>query len=143
VVYHLKEWVQGNHKVSRKADDDKGGTMRLGGQRCQLREGSLAKNIYGQGEITERHRHRYEFNPGYVERLEPSGLQLTGQSVLDSLVEIIELPNHPWFFACQYHPEFTSNPRDGHPLFTSFITAARNHHQGGEVTAEALATGAA
>jgi CTP synthase len=136
VIAMITEWTnRDGSREQREGKVDMGGTMRLGGQRCQLRDGSMAKQIYGQEEIVERHRHRYEFNPGYVEKLEESGLQLTGQSVLDSLVEIVELPEHPWFFACQYHPEFTSNPRDGHPLFTSFVTAARDYHTGGEVSA--------
>ncbi|MEL0081524.1 MAG: CTP synthase, partial [Gammaproteobacteria bacterium] len=129
VIAMITEWT--NRDGSRELRDgsvDMGGTMRLGGQRCLLREHSRARELYQQSEIVERHRHRYEFNPGYVEKLESSGLQLTGQSVLDSLVEIVELPDHPWFFGCQYHPEFTSNPRDGHPLFSSFIEAAKQQH---------------
>ena len=103
-----------------------GGTMRLGAQQVFLQDGSLAAAIYGKPEIFERHRHRYEVNNNYRERLEPAGLRFSGLSV-DNLVEMIELPDHPWFMASQFHPEFSSNPRDGHPLFTSFIRAARQH----------------
>ena len=98
--------------------------MRLGAQTCYLKEGTLARAIYGAAEISERHRHRYEFNNRYQEQIESAGLVFSGFS-RDGLVETIELPNHPWFVATQFHPEFTSNPRDGHPLFTSFVLAAR------------------
>jgi CTP synthase len=100
--------------------------MRLGAQICYTKDGTLARQIYGP-EVSERHRHRYEFNNNYTEQLTSAGLVLSGFSS-DGLVELIELPLtvHPWFFATQFHPEFTSNPRDGHPLFTSFISAARS-----------------
>jgi CTP synthase len=84
--------------------------------------------VYGKDVIRERHRHRYEFNNGYAERLEAAGMQFSGWSHDGHLVEVIELPDHPWFLACQFHPEFTSTPRDGHPLFTSFVRAAVAHH---------------
>jgi CTP synthase len=101
--------------------------MRLGAQTCYIKDGTLAKTIYGASEVSERHRHRYEFNNNYFDRISEGGLVFSGFS-RDGLVELIELPQavHPWFFATQFHPEFTSNPRDGHPLFTSFITAARS-----------------
>lgn len=131
VIAMITEWTNRDGIIEQRGGKvDLGGTMRLGGQRCRLRAGSKTAQIYAREEIVERHRHRYEFNPGYVEQIESSGLQLTGQSVLDSLVEIIELPDHPWFIGCQYHPEFTSNPRDGHPLFTSFVAAAKKHAEG-------------
>ncbi|HEY5667396.1 MAG TPA: gamma-glutamyl-gamma-aminobutyrate hydrolase family protein, partial [Gammaproteobacteria bacterium] len=100
------------------------GTMRLGAQKCLLEEGTLARRCYGVPEIFERHRHRYEFNNTYMDRFRDAGLALSGRSE-DGLVEVIELPEHPWFLASQFHPEFTSNPRKGHPLFSSFVAAAR------------------
>jgi CTP synthase len=106
-----------------------GGTMRLGAQQVSLAEGSLAAISYGKTSIEERHRHRYEVNNNYRDRLEKAGLRFSGLSV-DDLVEMIEIPDHPWFLASQFHPEFTSNPRDGHPLFSGFITAVRKHHEG-------------
>jgi CTP synthase len=107
--------------------EDKGGTMRLGAYPCHLTPGSRAQQAYGTEDVRERHRHRYEFNNTYTDQLAEAGLIFSGFS-RDGLVELIELPaaRHPWFFATQFHPEFTSNPRDGHPLFTSFITAARS-----------------
>ncbi len=108
----------------RSAHSDLGGTMRLGGQPVRLAEGSLARSVYGQDEIVERHRHRYEVNTQYHERLEAAGLRISGLSVQDSLCEMIELPGHPWFVASQFHPEFTSTPRNGHPLFKAYIEAA-------------------
>ena len=102
--------------------------MRLGGQVCHLKPGSLARETYGKDEIIERHRHRYEFNNNYLKRLEEQGLIFSGMSADDSLVEMVELPDHPWFLGCQFHPEFTSRPRQGHPLFSSFIRAARRYH---------------
>jgi CTP synthase len=99
--------------------------MRLGAQRCLLKEGTLAASCYGKPEVFERHRHRYEFNNTYIDRFEAAGLVLSGRSE-DGLVEMIELADHPWFVASQFHPEFTSNPRHGHPLFSSFVGAARS-----------------
>ena len=93
---------------------------------CLLEAGSLAREMYGEEVVRERHRHRYEFNNRYLDQLKKAGLSFSGFSV-DQLVEMVELPGHPWFVACQFHPEFTSNPRRGHPLFTGFITAARQH----------------
>src|SRR5699024_8923014 len=109
----------------RSAEDNMGGTMRLGEQACRLAPDTLAHQCYGTDEIHERHRHRYEFNNTYRERLTESGLVFSGFSVDNDLVEIIELPDHPWFLGCQFHPEFTSTPRAGHPLFIHFIAAAR------------------
>ena len=97
--------------------------MRLGEQACILNQGSLAQRMYGQTIVHERHRHRYEVNDRYVERLTEAGMTVAGRSE-DGLVEIIELPEHRWYLACQFHPEFTSSPRDGHPLFKGFIEAA-------------------
>ncbi len=125
VIALITEWQDESGRTEeRSADSDLGGTMRLGAQRCRLKDPSLARSIYGRDEISERHRHRYEFNNRYLERFGEAGLVFSGFSV-DGLVEIIELPDHPWFFASQFHPEFKSTPRDGHPLFTSFVTAAR------------------
>ncbi len=107
---------------------DIGGSMRLGAQECRLQPGSLVHRIYGKDVIVERHRHRYEFNRQYVETLTQAGLVFSGWSGDGKLAEVIELPDHPWFLACQFHPEFTSTPRDGHPLFTGFIRAAAEQH---------------
>ena len=125
VIALITEWQDPDGAVqTRSASSDMGGTMRLGAQRCLLKEGTLARDCYQAPEIYERHRHRYEFNNTYLERFEAAGLAFSGRSE-DGLVEVVELPGHPWFLASQFHPEFTSNPRDGHPLFTSFVTAAR------------------
>jgi CTP synthase len=126
VIALITEWQDRDGTLqARDARSELGGTMRLGAQTCFVKDGTLAKQIYGAEQISERHRHRYEFNNRYGEQIEGAGLVFSGYS-RDGLVELIELPNHPWFFATQFHPEFKSNPRDGHPLFTSFITAARN-----------------
>ena len=98
--------------------------MRLGAQECHLVEGAKITEAYGSEVIVERHRHRYEFNNNYLQKLRDAGLKISGWSSDDTLVEAIELEDHPWFIACQFHPEFTSNPRDGHPLFTGFVKAA-------------------
>jgi CTP synthase len=103
--------------------------MRLGAQEISLQKGSLAATTYGATTIEERHRHRYEVNNNYRSTLEKAGLRFSGLSV-DDLVEVVEIPGHPWFLASQFHPEFTSNPRNGHPLFKGFIHAARQHHDG-------------
>jgi CTP synthase len=130
VIALITEWqTSGGAVEERDEDSDLGGTMRLGAQRVDLAKGSLAAAIYGKQQIWERHRHRYEVNNHYRERLEQAGLRFSGLSV-DDLVEVIELPGHPWFVASQFHPEFTSNPRDGHPLFTGFVMAARKHKSG-------------
>jgi CTP synthase len=128
VIAMITEWHDRDGSLQeRSADSDLGGTMRLGAQTCYIKDGTLAQAIYGASEISERHRHRYEFNNNYLKQIAAAGLVFSGFS-RDGLVELIELPQavHPWFFATQFHPEFTSNPRDGHPLFTSFITAARS-----------------
>ena len=130
VVGLITEWQDaGGSTEERSEDSDLGGTMRLGAQAVRLVEGSLAARSYGATDIVERHRHRYEVNNNYRERLSESGLVFSGLSV-DDLVEMVELPNHPFFLASQFHPEFTSNPRDGHPLFKSYIAAVREHSQG-------------
>ncbi|MEO8464877.1 MAG: CTP synthase [Gammaproteobacteria bacterium] len=126
VIALITEWQDRDGSTqARTVGSELGGTMRLGAQVCFIENGTLAKAIYGKDEIFERHRHRFEFNNRYKEQLSSAGLVLSGFS-RDGLVELIELPTHPWFFATQFHPEFTSNPRDGHPLFTSFVTAARS-----------------
>lgn len=125
VIGLIAEWVNSNGDVEvRNEDSDLGGTMRMGEQECQLACDSLTRKIYGQPSIRERHRHRYEVNPNYIAELEAKGLRVAGRSVDKLLVEVIELKDHPWFVASQFHPEFTSAPREGHPLFTSFIEAA-------------------
>ena len=113
----------------RSADSDLGGTMRLGSQVCHLVAGSNAKEIYGDDQIKERHRHRFEVNNNFLPQLKDAGLVVGGLSFDKTLVETIELPGHRWFFASQFHPEFTSTPRDGHPLFSSFIDAATAYQQ--------------
>jgi CTP synthase len=108
---------------------DKGGTMRLGAQPAQLQSGSKASDCYGTTEIVERHRHRYELNPEYRERLERAGLLASGRSPDGALAEVVEIANHPWFVAVQYHPEFKSKPMEPHPLFRGFVEAALQRHQ--------------
>ncbi len=125
VVGLITEWTdEAGHIEQRSEGSDLGGTMRLGAQQCRLQEGSLAHQCYQQDVITERHRHRYEVNNTFVEQLEAVGLKFSGRSMDDSLVEIIEIVDHPWFVACQFHPEFTSTPRAGHGLFEGFLGAA-------------------
>ncbi|ATC95580.1 CTP synthase [Pseudoalteromonas tunicata] len=127
VVGLITEWLDAEGNVElRDEASDLGGTMRLGSQLCHLTEGSKVHQVYGSAEIVERHRHRYEVNNNYVERLEQAGLAFTGLSEDKKLVEIIENKDHPWFIAAQFHPEFTSTPRDGHPLFEGFVAAARD-----------------
>lgn len=128
VIALISEWQTSEGEIERRDESsDLGGTMRLGGQEAKLKEGSLARQIYQAGSICERHRHRYEFNNGYKQQLEEAGLVFSGHSVDGELVEMIELPGHPWFLACQFHPEFTSRPKGGHPLFTGFVEAAIAH----------------
>jgi len=130
VVALITEWQDVSGDVEQRDEESElGGTMRLGAQQVSLAKGSLAATSYGATSIEERHRHRYEVNNNYRARLEDAGLRFSGLSV-DDLVEMVEIPNHPWFLASQFHPEFTSNPRDGHPLFIGFINAARQHHEG-------------
>jgi CTP synthase len=128
VIYLMTEWFDYKTQTTQKRDvsSDKGGTMRLGAYPCVLKEGSLAYKAYGKGEISERHRHRYEFNKAFQERLEEAGLVMSGTSPDGRLVEIVEVADHPWFLGCQFHPEFQSRPMDPHPLFVSFIRAALN-----------------
>jgi CTP synthase len=126
----VTEWHNPDGRLEqRDRHSDKGGTMRLGEQAAFITPGSLVHRLYGSDTICERHRHRYEFNGNYRERLAAKGLVFSGESEQDRLVETVELPDHPWFIGIQAHPEFTSTPRDGHPLFTGFIQAAREYHE--------------
>lgn len=126
VIGLITEWKTSEGGVERRSkESDLGGTMRLGAQPCHLIAGTKARAAYGTDTVMERHRHRYEFNNNYLEMLKEAGLTIAGCSADGKLVEMIELRDHPWFVACQFHPEFKSTPRDGHPLFTSFIRAAR------------------
>ena len=125
VVALITEWQDRDGKIERRdAKSNLGGTMRLGAQPCRVRRNSLAHRIYGSETVAERHRHRYEVNDQYVSRLEASGLAISARTEAGNLVEIAERPDHPWFFGCQYHPEFTSTPRNGHPLFIAYVKAA-------------------
>lgn len=126
IIYHLKEWVQGNHKVSRNVEDDKGGTMRLGAYSAVLAEGSNVAKVYNSTDIEERHRNRYEVDINYRKELEKNGLIFSGMSPDGRLPEIVELSDHPWFIGVQFHPELKSKPFDPHPLFRDFIKAAKN-----------------
>jgi CTP synthase len=132
VVALIDEWQNHDGKVERRdSSSDMGGTMRLGAQTCDVKAGTLAAEIYG-GQVTERHRHRYEANNFYLDRIESAGLIVSARTPTESLCEIMELPRtgidaHPWYLGVQYHPEFKSTPRDGHPLFISFISAALAH----------------
>lgn len=131
VIALITEWTTAEGaKEKRGADDDLGGTMRLGGQVCQLVSGTHVREYYGKERIVERHRHRYEFNNNYRALLQEKGLTIGGTSIDNSLVEIVELKDHPWFIGVQFHPEFTSTPRDGHPLFSHYIKAARARRVG-------------
>ena len=130
VVGLIEEWIdQEGNKEQRSVDSDLGGTMRLGSQVCHLVSGSNAQQIYGDEQIKERHRHRFEVNNNFLPQLKDAGLVVGGLSFDKTLVETIELPEHRWFFASQFHPEFTSTPRDGHPLFSSFVEAATAYQQ--------------
>ncbi len=125
VVGLISEWRDATGALeTRTQASDMGGTMRLGGQSCALAEGSLARAVYGATHVVERHRHRFEVNGALLPRLEQAGLRVSGVSAMDGLCEMIELPGHPWFVGCQFHPEFTSTPREGHPLFKAFVLAA-------------------
>jgi CTP synthase len=135
VVGLITEWLDEAGQVNlRDENSDLGGTMRLGAQMAELTDDSLASKAYNASRVVERHRHRYEVNNHYIDALVEHGLVIGGRSADGELVEMVELPNHPWFLACQFHPEFTSTPRDGHPLFKSFITAARAYHQNQDQT---------
>lgn len=128
VVALITEWKDESGKVEKRSDkSDLGGTMRLGGQLCHLQPGSKVRELYGQDDIVERHRHRYEVNNNLIKQITDKGLKIAGLSTDNKLVEIIENPNHPWFIGVQFHPEFTSNPRKGHPLFSGFIKAAKEY----------------
>ncbi len=126
IIALITEWQKEDGSIEKRDElSKKGGTMRLGGQPCKLAADSLVREIYNKEVIVERHRHRYEFNNHYRSSLENAGLKFTGISLDENLVEVIEVDDHPWFVACQFHPEFTSSPRDGHPLFSHFVNAAR------------------
>jgi CTP synthase len=132
VIGLITEWMdRAGQKEIRNHLSDLGGTMRLGAQNSVLEAGSLARQVYGKDLISERHRHRYEFNNNYAKILSDAGMVFSGHSEDGQLVEMVELPNHPWFLACQFHPEFNSTPRDGHPLFASYIKAALDHQMQG------------
>jgi CTP synthase len=125
VIGLITEWITNDGEVEKRDEtSDLGGTMRLGAQECRLVAASKAREIYGADAIVERHRHRYEVNNNYVDALQKAGLKIGGWSSDDTLVEMVEISDHPWFVACQFHPEFTSTPRDGHPLFSAFVKAA-------------------
>ena len=129
VVALITEWQDADGSLEKRdAQSDLGGTMRLGAQECRLEKESKVRAIYGEDIIVERHRHRYEVNNHFIDQLRQAGLKVGGWSADDALVEVVEIPDHPWFVACQFHPEFTSTPRDGHPLFTSYIQAALAHN---------------
>ena len=129
VIGLITEWTDGSGQVEqRDSESDLGGTMRLGEQACVLNQGSLAERVYGAPVVHERHRHRFEVNNNYVDQLEANGMVVAGRSEDGELVEMIELRDHPWFLACQFHPEFTSSPRSGHPLFEGFVTAGLEYN---------------
>jgi len=129
VIGLITEWQDENGETQiRDSESHLGGTMRLGGQECELVKGSHSQKIYGSDKVVERHRHRYEVNNNLISKIEEAGLKISGRSSDGLLVEMVEIKNHPWFVACQFHPEFTSTPRDGHPLFESFIKAAKQAH---------------
>jgi CTP synthase len=133
VVALITEWQNRDGSIEKRTQNsDLGGTMRLGAQPCEVVPGSLANRIYGATTVVERHRHRYEVNNHYLARIEATGLFVGARAHSETagdLVEMVEFPNHPWFFGCQFHPEFTSNPRRGHPLFISFVQAALEHQR--------------
>ena len=140
VIGLITEWRTASGEIERRDEkSDLGGTMRLGLQDQRIKPGTKARELYGKDVVGERHRHRYEFNNRYRTQLEDAGLVISAKSMDDLLVEMVELPNHPWFVACQAHPEFLSTPRDGHPLFIGFIRAAREHKAGGRLLKEATA----
>ena len=128
VIGLIHEWIDSEGIIEKRDENsDLGGTMRLGSQECLLSSNSITSSLYGKKVIKERHRHRYEVNNNYLERIESAGLNIVGKSKDKNLVEVVELDEHPWYVGCQFHPEFTSNPRDGHPLFKGFIQAANDH----------------
>jgi len=141
VIGLIAEWLSRDGRMEKRdGASDLGGTMRLGGQHCRLAAGTLVEDMYGAPEIVERHRHRYEFNNNYKETLERHGLVVAGMSADGKLVEIVELARHPWFVGCQFHPEFNSTPRDGHPLFTGFVKAALSRRRARQAGADAGAS---
>ncbi|WP_089604027.1 CTP synthase [Acinetobacter piscicola] len=126
----ITEWLDERGEIQhRNTESNLGGTMRLGAQTSELVEGTKTREVYAKAEITERHRHRYEMNDRFIPAIEQAGMKISGYSAVQHLVETVEIPEHPWFIAVQFHPEFTSSPRDGHPLFASFIDAAKKQHQ--------------
>jgi CTP synthase len=127
VVYHLKEWLEGNRTIQRAVTDDKGGTMRLGAYDAVLKDGSRVAEVYGATDIEERHRHRYEVDIKYRDALEDKGLIFSGMSPDGRLPEIVEVKDHPWFIGVQFHPELKSKPFAPHPLFRDFIRAAKEN----------------
>ncbi len=130
VVGLITEWLDAAGRVEQRSDDsDMGGTMRLGSQNCNLKANSKARSVYGADVISERHRHRYEVNNNFIAQLQEAGLVISGLSADNQLVEMIELPDHPWFLAGQFHPEFNSTPRDGHPLFQGFVAATYQYQK--------------
>ncbi len=133
VIALITEWTKadGTREI-RTEDSDLGGTMRLGAEECRLTPGSKVSEVYGTDVVSERHRHRWEFNNDYLDRLSDAGLKIAGRSMDGTLVEVVEVDDHPWFVGCQFHPEFTSTPRDGHPLFTSFVEAAITYSKTGQ-----------
>ena len=145
VIALITEWQDEAGRIEKRDENsDLGGTMRLGGQTCQLLENTLARSAYGTDTIVERHRHRYEFNNQYLQQLTDAGLVIGGKSSDGNLMEMVELPQqgplaHPWFLGCQFHPEFTSTPRRGHPLFTAYIKAALVHQHSAAEVAEVTA----
>jgi CTP synthase len=126
VIYLMTEWYDDKTGTVQRRDitSDKGGTMRLGAYPCMIKEGTLAHKAYGISDISERHRHRYEFNNAFIDQLEEKGLVISGTSPDAELVEIVEIKDHPWYLGCQFHPEFKSSPMDPHPLFREFIRAS-------------------
>lgn len=137
VIALITEWQDRAGGIEKRdASSNLGGTMRLGAQECKLAEDSLVRSMYGKDVISERHRHRYEFNNTFMATLNNAGLTFTGKSIDDQLVEVVEISEHPWFIGCQFHPEFTSTPRDGHPLFTGFVQAARQKRHASSEAAE-------
>jgi CTP synthase len=136
VIALVTEWQDRDGRIERRDEkSDLGGTMRLGAQAAALEQGSLVRKIYGADTINERHRHRYEVNNQYIQRLKDKGLRVSGLTQREQLCEMVELPGHPWFVGCQFHPEFTSTPRAGHPLFTAFVEAALQYQAGKTQTA--------
>ena len=131
VIALVTEWVGKDGALERRGEDSElGGTMRLGAQEIRLRRESRMRAVYGTDIISERHRHRYEFNNTYMDPLQDAGLQIAGKTLDGTLVEVVEVPDHPWFIGCQFHPEFKSTPRDGHPLFKGFVEAANAYRAG-------------